>query len=94
MLAKKGLKSSWQVKQEKGASPPSSTNVATSAATAASHPMAAEALAAQANFEVNNMLICIWFVFFCICIYISICVCISICAYPLPAEALFAQAKI
>ena len=63
MLAKKGLKSSWQVKQEKGASPPSSTNVATSAATAASHPMAAEALAAQANFEVNNMLICIVFVF-------------------------------
>ena len=44
-----------QVKQEKGASPPSSS-LATGAA-AASHPMAAEALAAQANFEVNFVLI-------------------------------------
>ena len=44
-----------QVKQEKGASPPS-TNVATGAA-AANHPMAAEALAAQANFEVSFRLI-------------------------------------
>ena len=41
-----------QVKQEKGVTPPSTNNVATSAASSVSHPMAAEALAAQANFEV------------------------------------------
>ena len=44
------------MKQEKGVVPSSSTNITTNNAAAtsgASHPMAAEALAAQANFEVT-----------------------------------------
>ena len=44
------------MKQEKGVVPSSSTNITTNIAAApsgASHPMAAEALAAQANFEVT-----------------------------------------
>ena len=44
------------MKQEKGLVPSSSTNITTNnaaATSAASHPMAAEALAAQANFEVT-----------------------------------------
>ena len=45
------------MKQEKGLVPSSSTNITTNNAAAtsgASHPMAAEALAAQANFEVTS----------------------------------------